>query len=271
MKDKMDRYISEKYGSSLSMSQRMPISNRVTGEVLFEITAYVVIDHISGSKQRLVYIPKCNEYKLLHSIAVSINQIFNVFDGVGVIIGDEKSSGTIESTMDMPFSPKIILLLDEVDIPSNEMVNIFLSVDVRVQIVDLSKLYQYKSVFISYGGKDEDIVKNLNFTLIEKGIKTWFFPNDAKPGQKLHRMMSEGVMHHDKVLLVCSKTSLSRNGVLNEIERVLEREAEEGGSDILIPVTLDDFVYQEWSPERDDIARHIKARVIINVNPDSPS
>lgn len=83
--------------------------------------------------------------------------------------------------------------------------------------------------------------------------------------------MSEGVMHHDKVLLVCSKTSLSRNGVLNEIERVLEREAEEGGSDILIPVTLDDFVYQEWSPERDDIARHIKARVIINVNPDSPS
>lgn len=82
-------------------------------------------------------------------------------------------------------------------------------------------------------------------------------------------MMHEGVNKHDKVLLICSRESLTRNGVLNEIERVLEREAKEGGADILIPVTLDDYIFNEWNPERADIAEQLKTRVIINVDPTS--
>jgi hypothetical protein len=74
--------------------------------------------------------------------------------------------------------------------------------------------------------------------------------------------MFEGVNLHDRVLLICSKSSLNRNGVLNEIERVLEREAKEGGSEILIPITIDDFVFDKWKPDRSDIAEQIKARVI---------
>ena len=74
--------------------------------------------------------------------------------------------------------------------------------------------------------------------------------------------MFNGVNSHDKVLLVCSKNSLNRNGVLNEIERVLEREAKNGGIEILIPITLDDYVYKEWNPSRLDIAEQIRSRVI---------
>ncbi|HAS8529054.1 TPA: toll/interleukin-1 receptor domain-containing protein [Vibrio vulnificus] len=125
----------------------------------------------------------------------------------------------------------------------------------------------YKSIFISYGGPDEDSVSMLNKKLKTVGVTTWFFPNDSIPGQKLHRMMHEGVNKHDKVLLVCSKCSLTRAGVLNEIERVLEREAKEGGSDILIPVTLDQYVFDGWKPDRTDIADQLKSRVIINVDP----
>jgi hypothetical protein len=82
------------------------------------------------------------------------------------------------------------------------------------------------------------------------------------PGQKLHRVMHEQINNHDRVLLVCSEHSLSRLGVLNEIERVLEREAREGGKEILIPITLDDHVYQDWAQDRPDLAQQIRSRVI---------
>ncbi len=51
-----------------------------------------------------------------------------------------------------------------------------------------------------------------------------------------------GVNGHDRVILVCSKSSLQRPGVLNELEETLQREARDGGNAYLIPVRLDDFV-----------------------------
>ena len=56
--------------------------------------------------------------------------------------------------------------------------------------------------------------------------------------------------------------------MLNEIERVLEREAKEGGSGILIPVTLDEYVYSDWAPERSDIASQVRSRVITKIETD---
>jgi hypothetical protein len=74
--------------------------------------------------------------------------------------------------------------------------------------------------------------------------------------------MHDGVNKYDRVLLVCSKSSLVRPGVENELERVLEREAKEGGAEILIPVTLDDFVFSRWNPQRSDLASQVRSRVI---------
>jgi hypothetical protein len=62
--------------------------------------------------------------------------------------------------------------------------------------------------------------------------------------------------------LLCSKNSLTRSGVLNELERVLEREAREGGTSILLPVRLDDFVLGSWAPDREDLAQQVRSRVI---------
>jgi hypothetical protein len=106
----------------------------------------------------------------------------------------------------------------------------------------------YSSVFISYGGPDESFARRINAALIAVGVKTWFFKHDALPGQKLHEVMRRGVQEHDRVLLICSKNSLARPGVTNEIEKVLEREAREGGSAILIPITIDDYLFNGWWP-----------------------
>nr|WP_229262012.1 toll/interleukin-1 receptor domain-containing protein [Duganella guangzhouensis] len=120
----------------------------------------------------------------------------------------------------------------------------------------------YDTLFISYGGPDEKAAASINSYLASHGVKTWFFPKDSVPGEKLHRTMSEGINSHARVLLLCSQHSLVRPGVLNEIERVLEREAREGGGTILIPVALDDFVYQDWAPKRPDLAIQVRDRVI---------
>jgi hypothetical protein len=119
----------------------------------------------------------------------------------------------------------------------------------------------YSSVFISYGSPDEAFAERLNRELRSRGVKTFFFRHSALPGQRLHRLMSDGVNEHDRVVLICSKDSLNRAGVLNEIEQVLAREAREGGSEILIPLRLDDYVFS-WKPTKEDIARQIRDRVI---------
>lgn len=122
----------------------------------------------------------------------------------------------------------------------------------------------YQSVFISYGGPDEKFARLLYDRLRADGVEVFFFPETAVPGDKLHRTMSEGVRDYDRVLLICSKDSLVRPGVLNEMEQVLVREGSEGGSDIFIPVNIDSYIYDGWTPEKEDVAQQIRARVVLS-------
>lgn len=57
--------------------------------------------------------------------------------------------------------------------------------------------------------------------------------------------MREGINKHDRMILICSKHSLDRPGVLNEIEEVLAREAREGGTAYLIRIRLDDYLFRQ--------------------------
>jgi hypothetical protein len=148
--------------------------------------------------------------------------------------------------------------------PIEPLINKFDEVGMEIDVVSEDELH--KSAFISFGGPDQAFADEINTFLRNKGVRTWFFPVDKLPGQKLHRMMYEGVNNHDRVLLICSRSSLSRPGVLNEIERVLERESNEGGSDILIPLSIDEFLFsEEFRPERPDIAAQIRSRVVATI------
>lgn len=119
-----------------------------------------------------------------------------------------------------------------------------------------------QSTFISYGGPDTDFAQKLNDALLKNGVTTFFFAKDAIPGKKLHRLMRDGVNQHDRVILVCSKASLARPGVLNEITETLQREARDGGKEYLIPITLDDYVFGAWKPEDPGVAQAIRDRVV---------
>jgi len=119
----------------------------------------------------------------------------------------------------------------------------------------------YKSAFISYGGPDERFAKKLYVALMEHGVHAYYFPESSTPGRKLHRSMSDAIYEYDVVISVCSEAAVTRPGWLNELEQTLTREAREGGSELLIPVLLDDFVLREWAPDRQDLARQLRDRV----------
>ena len=127
---------------------------------------------------------------------------------------------------------------------------------------DIPPLSSIRSVFISYGAPDQEFAEYIEKVLSEYGADTFIFSKHAVPGNKLHRIMREGVNKYDRVVLICSSKSLDRPGVLNEIEETLQREAREGGKTILIPITLDNYVFSSWAPTRPDIAQAIRDRVV---------
>ena len=119
-----------------------------------------------------------------------------------------------------------------------------------------------QSTFISYGGPDESFAQKLYDALRRNGVRTFFFPVHAELGKPLHRVMRDGANEHERVLLVCSKSSLTRPGVLNEIEEALRREARQQGEMLLIPITLDDYIFNGWNPTDAGTAQAVRDRVV---------
>jgi hypothetical protein len=119
-----------------------------------------------------------------------------------------------------------------------------------------------QSTFISYGGPDEPFAKKLNEALKRNGVTTFLFCEDAVPGDRLHRMMHREVNRHDRVILICSRASLGRPGLQNELEQTLAREAKDGGREYLIPIRLDDYLFEGWKPDRPDLKEQVCNRVV---------
>lgn len=118
-----------------------------------------------------------------------------------------------------------------------------------------------RSTFISYGAPDEEFATILNKDLLANGVATFFFPLNAKFGEKLHTTMRR-VDEYDRIILICSERSLDRAGLQFELEKVLEREARGGGESYLIPIVLDDYLFSSWQPKRSELKQEILNRVV---------
>lgn len=122
----------------------------------------------------------------------------------------------------------------------------------------------HQSTVISYGADDEPFARRLRDALRAQGVLTFLFADDAVPGMPLHRVARQTINEHDRVILICSRSSLGRRRVLNDIEEVLRRETRDGGVSYLIPIRLDKYVLDEWSPADPGVADAVRDRFVVD-------
>jgi hypothetical protein len=136
---------------------------------------------------------------------------------------------------------------------------------------------QFYTCFVSYSGRDDAFATQLNQNLNEAGVKTWKWDLDAVPGRDLRENVDRAIRNYDKMILVCSINSVTSGPVEREIERALQneeqlmaakgeraREALAAGreppyvdTDVLVPVRLDDTIFQWTSHFAPDVKRRM--------------
>jgi TIR domain-containing protein len=82
----------------------------------------------------------------------------------------------------------------------------------------LEQAIQHYSCFISYSSKNDDFIRRLHTDLQDNGVRCWFAPEDMKIGAKIRDTIDQAIRLRDKVLLVLSEASISRDWVEDEVE-----------------------------------------------------
>ncbi|MBV8782123.1 MAG: toll/interleukin-1 receptor domain-containing protein [Phycisphaerae bacterium] len=116
------------------------------------------------------------------------------------------------------------------------------------------------SCFFSFAAADAEFADKLYNDLVRIGFTCWKFDEDARIGRALWSEIDHAISEHDKLILIASKSSLRSGPVNREIERACleedRRRAIGVDEDVLFPVRLDEYIFQEWQhPRKADVTR----------------
>jgi len=128
----------------------------------------------------------------------------------------------------------------------------------------VSEAVQFYSCFISYSHADKHFAQRLYEALQGRGIRCWMDEHQILPGDDIYQRVEHGIRLWDKVLLCCSKDSLTSWWVENEINVAFEKEQQlmkQHGKRVLtlIPLNLDDYLFSE--EYRSGTALQIRSRL----------
>jgi hypothetical protein len=112
--------------------------------------------------------------------------------------------------------------------------------------------------FLSFAEHDREFATRLYGDLRAKNRSCWIWTEDARAGQTLRGEIDAAIRECDRVLLIVSERSLESPAVHRELERTLQMEDRARRRDILVPIRLDDAIFQ-WS---DEAQSDVTAKVI---------
>jgi uncharacterized protein YjbI with pentapeptide repeats len=115
---------------------------------------------------------------------------------------------------------------------------------------------QHYTAFISYSHADRTFARRLRQFLHSRGIRSWLDEHDLLPGDRILEGVNEAIRLHDRIILCCSKSSLTSWWVKDEIRKAQEKERKLG-RDVIIPILLDDYLLADWD---DGLAADIRSR-----------
>ena len=122
----------------------------------------------------------------------------------------------------------------------------------------------FYSCFISYSHVDNAFARRLSVELEGRGIHCWLDEHQLLPGDDIYEEVDRGIKLWDKVLLCCSRASLSSWWVDNEINKAFVKEQilmRERGTKLraLIPLDLDGGIFAWKDGKADEIRRRLAA------------
>jgi hypothetical protein len=94
---------------------------------------------------------------------------------------------------------------------------------------------RYFTCFVCYGTGDLPFARRLVADLEQHGVSCWFWPEAHTPGEATQKEILDSRRAADKMIALCSVTSLLQNGVRIEIYDQIREDL-----DKLIPISLDD-------------------------------